>query len=267
MIFNFDDEGAHMPRFSANLGFLWTDYSLPEAIIAAHTARFDAVECHWPYSESAGLVQETLQRTGLPMLVLNTPRGNINKGEFGLAALPERKQEAKQGIMDAIAYACQIGASAVHVMAGKAIAKKKNIDHLTDMLVFAANEAAPHGIEIWIEAINPIDVPGYVLNKPRDAVDILSLLSIPNLGLMFDCYHVGRMGEDIIKELDYCLPWIRHVQIAGIPDRTEPDQGSVNFQPIYHWLDASGYDGFIGAEYRPRGNITDGLRWLEIAQN
>jgi hydroxypyruvate isomerase len=273
-----------MPRFSANLGFLWSELPLPDAILAAHAAGFDAVECHWPYDHATDAVIAALDQRGLPMLALNTPRGDINKDEFGLCAIPARQDEARQGIRDAISYASQIGAKAVHVMAGKVLsdntlANQEYRDHFIDMLAFAAQLAEPHGIEIWIEAINPLDVPGYILNTPRQAVDILkslsASLSVSNIGLMFDCYHVGRMinhmggmegnNSDILAELDFCLPWVKHIQIATIPDRTEPDHGDVDYPQIYSWLDAHGYDGFIGAEYKPRHAVEDGLGWLHAA--
>jgi hydroxypyruvate isomerase len=269
-----------MPRFSANLGFLWSELPLPDAILAAHAAGFDAVECHWPYDHATDAVIAALDQTGLPMLALNTPRGDINKDEFGLCAIPARQDEARQDIRDAITYASQIGAKAVHVMAGKVLSDNRlpdqeYHDHFIDMLAFAAQWAEPHGIEIWIEAINPLDVPGYILNTPRQAVDILTTLSASNIGLMFDCYHVGRMSNrmdgmkgrdtDILAELNFCLPYVKHIQIAAIPDRAEPDHGDVDYPRIYSWLDAHGYDGFIGAEYKPRHAVEDGLGWLHAA--
>ncbi len=256
-----------MARFSANLGFLWSELSLPDAILAAHRAGFDAVECHWPYTYPPERVMASLKQTGLPMLALNTPRGDANQGDFGLCSIPARQDEAKRGMTDAIIYASEIGAKAVHVMAGKALPDQACHHHFIDMVAFAADKAEPHGIEIWIEAINPIDVPGYFLNQTRQAIDILNSVSAHNTGLMFDCYHVGRMNGNIWHELEYCLPWIRHIQIAAVPDRGEPDQGYVNYQPIYRWLDEKGYEGFIGAEYQPRQAMEDGLGWLGAARS
>ena len=270
MIFTNQTGEGIMPRFSANLGFLWTDVDLPDAIHAAHQAGFDAVECHWPYAYATDQIVDALAATGLPMLALNTPAGNM-PAEFGLAAVPERQADAEQGIRNAITYAHQIGAKAVHVMAGKAPSDDPSDQHFQDMLIYAANMARPYGLDILIEAINPIDVAGYFLNDVRQAVKVLETLSLPNLGLMFDCYHVGKMGGDILAELAFSMPWIRHIQIASIPDRHEPDDGHVDYHPIYQWLDDQGYDGFIGAEYRPKnrsgkGDVADGLNWLKLAQ-
>ena len=256
-----------MPRFSANLGFLWSELSLPDAILAAHKAGFDAVECHWPYAYPPESVLAALKETGLPMLALNTPRGDVSRGDFGLCAIPARQDEAKRGMIDAISYASQIGAKAVHVMAGKALPDQACHRHFIDMVAWAADQAEPHGIEIWIEAINPIDVPGYFLHQTRQAIDILTSIPAKNIGLMFDCYHVGRMNGNILHELEYSLPWIRHIQIAAVPDRGEPDQGHIDYQPIYRWLDEKDYTGFIGAEYHPRQAMKDGLGWLSAARS
>ena len=181
MIFTNQTGEGIMPRFSANLGFLWTDVDLPDAIHAAHQAGFDAVECHWPYAYATDQIVDALAATGLPMLALNTPAGNM-PAEFGIAAVPERQADAEQGIRNAITYAHQIGAKAVHVMAGKAPSDDPSDQHFQDMLTYAANMARPYGLDILIEAINPIDVAGYFLNDVRQAVKVLETPAI-SIGL------------------------------------------------------------------------------------
>ena len=197
-------------RFSANLGFLWSDLPLPEAIRAAHAAGFDAVECHWPYDTPPGKVAAALAETGLPMLGLNTPRGR--SGDFGLAALPGREDEARQGIDAAIAYARAIGCGAVHVMAGVAdgpaaeAAFLANLDH--------ACRAAPD-LLLQIEPLNPRDVPGYFLSHADHAAQIIARLGHGNLRLMFDCYHLQILHGDPVPQLDRHAAILGHVQPAG----------------------------------------------------
>ena len=253
-----------MPRFSANLGFLWSDLSLPDAIRAAKAAGFDAVECHWPYDVAPSLVREALSQTGLPMLGLNTIRGR--EGEFGLAALPGREIEARSAIEQAIGYAGKISALNVHVMAGvaggqaAAVTFRENLD-------FACELAAPLGISILIEAMNETDVPGYFLQTPAAAISIIDDLRHDNLKLMFDCYHTGKSGLDVIGELDRAVRHIGHIQFAAVPDRGTPDHGTVDYGKIFNHLDAAGYDKPLGAEYRPGGRTEESLAWLAKAKS
>ena len=156
-------------KFSANLGFLWTELSLPDAIRAAKAAGFDAVECHWPYDTDPVNVRDALNDTGLPMLGLNTRRGNVAGGENGLAALPVRMEEARQAIDEALAYASTVGAANVHVMAGVADGAHANQTFL-DNLAYACEKAAHRGITILIEPLNPYDAPGYILASTDQAV-------------------------------------------------------------------------------------------------
>lgn len=251
-----------MTLFSANLGFLWNDLALPDAIRAAHRHGFDAVECHWPYGIAASEVRAALEETGIPMLGLNTPLATDDDDNFGLAAVPGYEKEAREGVLKALSYAAEIGARGVHVMAGKAEKTHQAEATFIALLSFAADAAAKQGKEIWIEAINPIDVPGYYLNRTDAAIKLIEAVGAPHLGLMFDCYHVGKQGGDILHELDHCWPYIRHIQIAGVPDRGEPDISVVSYEEVCRDLTRRGYQGYIGAEYRPQKSVEEGLGWL-----
>ncbi|MGB0799285.1 MAG: hydroxypyruvate isomerase family protein, partial [Planktomarina sp.] len=202
-------------KFSANLGFLWTELPLPDAIRAAHAAGFDAVECHWPYDVPIADVKAALDDTGLPMLGLNTRCGDVAMGDNGLSALPDRKAEAQRAIEQAITYATAIGASSVHVMAGNAQGQAAH-DTFIRNLMCATEMANAHCIEILIEPLNGFDAPGYFLNSLDQAGQIIDEVGRDNLKLMFDCYHVARMGLDVIAELDKHLPRIGHIQFAGV---------------------------------------------------
>jgi len=244
-------------QFSANLGFLWSDLALPDAIRAAAAAGFDAVECHWPYAHAPEAVSAALAETGLAMLGLNTLRGQ--PGENGLSAIPGREAEARAEIDRAITYARAIGCGSVHVMAGVAEGPQAeavflaNLDH--------ACRAAPD-LTILIEPLNSYDAPGYFLSRSDQAVALIERLGHPNLKLMFDCYHLQIMEGDLTRRLTRLLPVIGHVQIAAVPDRGTPDHGEVDYRHICAVLRDLGWDRPLGAEYKPVGATGDSLGWL-----
>lgn len=250
-----------MAKFSANLGLLWRELALPDAIRAAARAGFDAVECHWPYDVPADDIRSALSKTGLVMLGLNTVRGRVDAGENGLAALPGREAEARAAIDQAIGYARAIGALNVHVMAGSASGGAA-LETFLSNLAYACAQAAPHGLTILIEPLNQNDWPGYFLRGTQQAADIIRSVGAPNLRLMFDCYHVQIIEGDLTRRLSALMPLIGHVQIAGVPDRGEPDRGEVSYRHIVDVLENLGYDRPIGAEYRPAGPTEERLGWM-----
>lgn len=244
-------------RFSANLGFLWSDLPLPEAIRAAHRAGFDAVECHYPYDQDRDAVLVALRETGLPMLGLNTHRGA--PGENGLLALPGRSNDARAEIDRAIAYARHIGCSAIHLMAGKAEGAVANAVYRANLTY--ACRAAPE-ITMLIEPLNSKDAPGYFLSGSAQALEIITALALPNLKLMFDCYHLQIMEGDVLNRLDEVLPHMGHVQIAAVPDRGAPDHGALDYRQVCQRLRALGWMRPIGAEYLSLDPVEDSLGWL-----
>lgn len=251
-------------RFSANLGFLFTDRPLPDAIHAAHAAGFDAVECHFPYDSDPGAVRAALDATGLPMLGLNTWPGDRDAGEFGLAALPGREPQAREAIAQAVGYAQAIGAGAVHVMAGLGDGGAGAEATFRANLAHACDLAAPHGITILIEPINRRDVPGYHLSHSAHAAEVIAAVDRPNLALMFDCYHLQIMEGDLSRRFEALLPIIGHVQIAGVPDRGAPDRGEVDYSWLLAHMADLGWDRPVGAEYRPAVERTEAsLGWLD----
>ena len=173
-------------KLSANLGFLWSEVSLPQAIHAAKTAGFDAVECHWPYDTPTETVAQALADTGLKMLGLNTRRGDVAAGENGLSALPGRSADARTAVDEALAYGVAIGARAVHVMAGRASGSAAEEAYI-DTLRYATEQAAGLGMVILIEPLNRHDAPGYFLRTTDQAVAIMDAVGSPALRLMFDC--------------------------------------------------------------------------------
>lgn len=250
-----------MTRFSANLGFLWTDRPLPDAIRAADAAGFDAVECHWPYDTPPEAVARALTETGLPMLGLNTRRGDVAAGENGLAALPGREVEARAAIDEALDYARAIGARAVHVMAGVATGDAAQAAFVGN-LRHACAQAARADTVILIEPLNRFDAPGYFLNTTAQAAELIDAIAAPNLRLMFDCYHVARTEGDVIARLRALMPVIGHIQFAAVPDRGAPDHGDIAYAPIFAEIAALGWDAPLGAEYKPCGPTEATLGWM-----
>jgi hydroxypyruvate isomerase len=256
-------------RVSANLGFLWADRPLPDAIRAARAAGFDAVEFHWPYEADPRALRAVLAETGLPALGLNTRRGN--PGEMGLAALPGREAEARGAIDEAIAYARITGTEAIHVMAGtlppggdRDAARATFVGNL----IHACDAAPEHTIRI--EPLNAYDAPGYFLDSTQRAAAVIQRVGRPNLRLMFDCYHVQIAEGDLTRRLRALLPLIGHVQFAAVPDRGPPDAGlgggEVNYAHLFRTLRALGWSRPLGAEYRPAGAEEAALDWLDAAR-
>lgn len=250
-----------MTRFSANLGFLWADRPLPDAIYAAQKAGFDAVECHWPYDVPANDVAKALADTGLPMLGLNTRRGDVGSGENGLSALIGREDEARSAIDEALAYAAEIKAANVHVMAGFAQGGAAHACFV-NALGYACAEGAKLGISILIEPLNHYDAPGYFLSTTAQAEQIIGDVGTDNLKLMFDCYHVQLMEGDLSHRLKRLRPLIGHIQFAGVPDRGPPDQGEISYAHIFKLIDDLGFEAPLGAEYKSALATDETLGWM-----
>ena len=250
-----------MTKLSANLGFLWTEHSLPDAIRAAAAAGFEAVECHWPYECEPQDVKSALSETGLEMLGLNTVRGNLEAGENGLCALVGREGEAHDAIDQAIEYAAAINTKIIHVMAGFATGPKAHATFVAN-LRYGIKQAAPHNITLVIEPLNHYDAPNYFLQTADQAAAIITEIGSDYLKLMFDCYHLQIMQGDISRLLERMMPIIGHIQIAAVPSRTEPDEGELDYRYILKLIDRLGYTGFVGAEYKPRGTTDAGLGWI-----
>lgn len=248
-------------KFSANLGFLWNDRPLPDAIRAAKAAGFDAVECHWPYDFSAEDTRAALNETSLEMLGLNTLRGEVAAGDNGLSAIPGREDEAHAAIDEAIVYTIAIGAPNIHVMAGYADGRAAHETFVAN-LSYACTQTAPHGITILIEPLNKYDAPGYFLATTDQALAVISDVGVANLKLMFDCYHVQLMEGDLTHRIEALLPSFGHIQFASVPDRRAPDHGEVNYDHVFNTVARHGYDTPLGAEYKLGGDTEATLNWV-----
>jgi hydroxypyruvate isomerase len=250
-----------MPRFAANLGYLFTDRPLLERIDAAATCGFKAIELQFPYDVPAAEVKAAIERNKLTALGINTLPGE--EGRFGFAAVPGRESDWRDTFARALDYIGAIGGTAIHCLAGKvapdarAQAERVYIDNLAR----AADLAAQKNIRLLIEPINPRDRPGYFLNHVEHAADIIARIGRPNVRMQFDFYHVQIVGGDLITRLQTYLPVIGHLQCAAVPTRHEPDEGEINYPAVFEAVDRAGFAGWIGAEYRPRGRTEEGLGW------
>lgn len=252
-----------MLRFSANLGFLWPDSPLLDRIERAARAGFRAIEVHWPYDIPAPAFRAACEASRVSLLALNTALGDTARGDFGLGALPGREADFQATIDQAIAYCVGTGAKLIHAMVGVVAPedRRKARDTLLRNLDAASLKADSRGLTLLLEALNPRDKAGYFYSTVGEPAGIIAELGRPNIRLMFDVYHVGVAEGDILKKLERHFPIIGHIQIAAVPSRAEPDEGEVNYPAVFKAIEALGYAGWIGAEYKPRGDTDLGLDW------
>jgi len=250
-----------MPRFAANLGYLFTERPLLERIDAAAAAGFKAIELQFPYDVPAAAVKAAIEKNKLTILGLNTPPGR--EGEFGLAAVPGRQKDWLAVFVRALDYASEIGGSAIHCLAGKVPPEQRPAADrvFLENLTAAADLAAAKKITLLIEPINGRDRPNYFLNHVEHAADVIAKAGKSNIRMQFDFYHVQIVGGDLIHRLEKFFPVIGHLQCAAVPSRHEPDEGEINYPAVFEAVDRLGYQGWIGAEYRPRARTEDGLGW------
>lgn len=251
-----------MPRFSANLGYLFADRPLPERFAAAAAAGFKAIELQFPYGHGASALRREIERHGLVLLGINTPLGPA--GEPGCAGVPGREREFEAMFRQALDYAAMIGATAIHCLAGTVAPDRQAEGEKVFVanLATAADRAAEKGIALLVEPINRRDRPGYLLHRVEQAARIIEEAARPNIRMQFDFYHAQIEGGDLMRRFERYRRLVGHVQIAAVPSRAEPDEGEVNYPAVFAMLDRL-YDGFVGCEYRPRQRTEEGLGWAK----
>jgi hydroxypyruvate isomerase len=255
-----------MPRFAANLGFLFTEHDFLERFGAARRAGFAAVEFASPYEHPAQVVAERLAEHSLACALFNLPMGDRAKGDFGLACRPERVAEFRAGVARAIEYARVLGCPRMNCVAGK---QREGDDPaalratLVENVAYAARELARANLELVVEPINSIDAPGFFLTRCGDAATMIAAIGAPNLALQCDLYHVAMMGDDPAATLDKLQSVIHHVQFADVPGRHEPGSGRLDFAALFAQLDRLGYAGWTSAEYRPTRTTEETLNWMK----
>lgn len=254
-----------MPKFSANLTMLFTEVPFLDRFEAAARAGFRGVEYTGPYDFPAAEIAARLKANGLAQALFNLPLGDWSRGERGIACHPDRVAEFREGLGRAVEYAHALGCPTVNCLAGIP-APQTTPDEarrtLVDNLRFAADRLDKEGVRLVIEPINRFDMPGFCLNTSASALDVIDETGADNLKLQYDVYHMQRMEGELAATMERLLARIGHVQIAGNPGRHEPDVGEIHYPFLLERLDALGYDGWVGAEYRPRGRTEDGLGWM-----
>lgn len=252
-----------MLRFAANLNMMYTEFPLLERFAAAARDGFTAVECLFPYQYSAVDLGAQLKEQRLQLILINAPPGNWATGERGLAALPGREAEFRSAICAAIEYAHALECARVHVMAGlqpAGVERAAMRETFVNNLRWAVGLAS--GIQLLIEPINTRDMPGYFLNRQEEAHAIVDEIGNPALRVQMDLYHCQIVEGDVSAKLRKYLRRVGHVQIAGVPDRHEPDHGELDYSYVLDLIDELGYRGWIGCEYQPKNGTSEGLGWL-----
>jgi hydroxypyruvate isomerase len=255
-----------MPRFAANLSMMFNEWDFLDRFAAAADAGFSAVECLFPYANPPEVIARRLEASGLAQALFNLPPGDWDKGERGMACLPGRAEEFRQSVATALTYATATGARRLHMMSGHGDRNDPTTRAtFISSLRHAAEAAAPHGIDILIEPINGRDMPGYFMNDFGFAAALIAKMKLPNLKLQYDIYHRQILHGDVTKSLEALLPVTGHVQTASVPKRQEPGTGELDDRQIFRHLDALGYQGYVGCEYRPAAGTVEGLSWMTMA--
>lgn len=248
-----------MPKFAANLTFLFKEYPFLDRFQAAADAGFDAVEVLFPYDDPVPDILGRLNASGLPLALINTPPPNWTGGDRGFAAVPGGEDRFRRDFKRSLRYAQRLKPAHIHIMSGIAEGAEAR-DILIRNLSWAAAEAP--GQSLTIEPLNPVDMPGYFLNDFDLAAAVLAEVDAPNLGLQFDTYHAQMLAGDAGAIWAACSPLVRHVQVGGVPGRHEPDAADFDHAAFFARLDAERYAGYVSGEYNPRGRTEDGLGWI-----
>lgn len=254
-----------MRKFSANLSMLFNELAFLDRFAAASNAGFRGVEYISPYDHDPAKIADLLQQNGLEQVLFNLPVGDWAAGERGIAVLPERKHEFRDGVARAVRYAKALRCPQVNCLAGIAPA---HVDvailrqTLIENLRYASGELAANNIRLLIEPINTRDMPGFFLNTSTDALGVIAEVGSPNLFLQYDIYHMHIMEHDLPASIARAFGKIKHVQIADDPGRHEPGTGTIDYPAVLGQLDGLGYDGWIGAEYKPQASTAEGLGWM-----
>jgi len=255
-----------MPRFAANLSFLFGEEPFLERFAAARRAGFGAVEYMFPYEEEPDAIRDRLQDAGLEQVLFNLPAGDWDGGDRGTACDPERVEEFRTGVERALEYARVLGVERINCLAGlrrEELPLEEQWRVLVENVRFAAEALAAEGRTLLVEQVNTYDVPGFLVPTTSEAVRLLDEVGANNLRLQFDFYHAQKMEGNLCERFDGLRERIAHVQVADNPGRHQPGTGEIDYAYVFEHIDRSGYDGWVGLEYAPEGDTLSSLEWLE----
>ncbi len=258
-----------MPKFAANLSMMFTEVDFLDRFALAAKAGFEGVEFLFPYDHQAEEIKARLDANRLAMVLFNLPPGDWAAGERGIACLPERTAEFRDGVAKGLAYAKVLGVKQLHCMAGKAPAGVPDAalrQTFVANLKHAAAECAKAGLGVLVEPINHYDIPGYYLNRSAQAISILDEVGADNVRLQYDIYHMQRTEGELAGTMSRLLTRIGHMQLADNPGRNEPGTGEINYPFLFSHIDKIGYTGWIGCEYKPATTTDAGLGWFARAR-
>lgn len=254
-----------MPRFAANLAFLFTEVEFLDRFAAAREAGFAAVEFPFPYPYDGNRLQDAIGKAGVEVALFNLPAGDWAQGERGIACHPGRTAEFQDGVGAAIEYARRLHVPKINCLSGIApegADPEAVLSTFVANLSYAAEQLGEEGILLVMEPINTRTIPGFYLNNTAQCLDLMREVGSDNLKIQYDIFHMQIMEGDLAKTLEAELPQIGHIQFADVPNRNEPGTGEINFDFLFSWIDRLGYDGWIGAEYAPAKGTVEGLGWL-----
>jgi len=254
-----------MPKFAANLSWLYQDLPFLDRFPAAAASGFKAVEFLFPYVFKPAEIAARLEETELTMVLFNAPPGDFDKGERGLAALPSREGDFRASVQQALEHVGWLQPKCLHLMAGitEGIGPDRALETYLTNIQFVLEQTKGTDLIITLEPINTRDIPGYFLKTIEQAADILEELNHPRLRIQLDWYHAQIMGGDLSVRTERFCSQIGHIQVAGVPDRNEPDRGEVYFPHLFGLVDQLDYQAWIGCEYRPTTTTEEGLGWLK----
>lgn len=258
-----------MPRFAANLTMLFNEVPFLERFEAAARHGFEAVELLFPYGFDPGAIRDRLDRHRLTLVLHNLPAGNWDAGERGIACLPDRVAEFRDGVARAIAYAGALGVKQLNCLVGRTPSGHDALEvraTLVGNLRHAADALRAHGLRLLIEPVNTRDIPAFWLHHTAQAIELMDEVGRDNVFLQYDCYHMQVMEGDLAPTLETHLSRIGHVQIADTPGRHEPGTGEIHYPFLFQWLDRLGYTGWVGCEYKPTTTTAEGLGWLRASR-
>ena len=251
-------------KLAVNLSMIFTEVPLLERFNLAAQHGFQHVEIQFPYELSIDQIQTQLVQHQLTLCLINVPVGDLMQGGHGLAGIPAQEENFKVAVTQAIEYAAALNVPSVNILAGK---KPDDIEYdvcfktLVKNLKFSCSEFSQHGIQPVFEMINGHDMPNFLIQTVADGLKLIEQVNDPSLKMQFDCYHMTRMNENLIKALDSNLDNIGHIQFADVPGRHEPNTGKINFDEVFQFLNQSTYTGFVAAEYRPSNHSNDSFEW------
>ena len=259
-----------MPQFAANLSMMYQEHDFLDRFGAAAKDGFKGVEFLFPYDFAAADIKARLTQYGLTQVLFNCPPGDWSKGERGLGSLPGREDEFKRSFEKALSYVDVLGNKRLHVMAGLMQPGKSRDEHRATYvknLAWAAGQVGTRDLMLVIEPINTRDIPGFYLNRQDEAHaicgEVNQVAGDTKLKVQMDFYHCQIVEGDLAMKFKQYFKGVGHIQIAGVPERHEPDLGEINHPYLFKLIDEMGYDGWVAGEYRPKGKTSDGLAWLK----